>query len=97
MNSILAIGTGAMGAALQRATRAALDVVTAGVPSESPASISADPQPTAGPAVLAPARTEGDPMLNGVVDLKLATHAYKAGAAIVRTADEIAEETLKII
>lgn len=42
-----------------------------------------------------PPATDTD-LIQGLVDLRLAAHAYKAGAAVVRTADEMADALLDI-
>lgn len=88
-----------MSNAAQRASKAAEQIVKASNP--HPVEPTGEPldnrQHTAGQFVLSPDRTGVDPLISGVLDLKLAKYAYAAGAAIVRIADEMSEETLRII
>ena len=96
MTSILATGLGAMTAASARAQRAATVIVEA-VSLPKAADPTGAPVPPTRPPVLVPARAEVDPLAKGVVDLILARQSYAAGAAIVRTADEMTDETLKLV
>ncbi len=96
-----------MSAASQRAAEAASDIVEASNerPVEGNRVEQEVPRHAAGPTALAPNRTDldgtdldgTDPYLKGMLDLKLAKYAYAAGAAIVRTADEMSEEVLRIV
>ena len=98
MNSVLNIGQSAMSAASNRAAKAASNIVVASTerPSEVE-QVGTKPPPARTPAVLAPDRTGTDQFLSGILELKLAEYAYAAGAAIVRTANEISKVTLRII
>ena len=94
MSTILDIGRAALQGASAMALAAAHQIANASVQGER----LAPPAPHhSGQTVLAPGRVYADPMVEGLVTIRLAEAAYRAGAAIIRTETEMQDELLRAV
>lgn len=91
------IGRAALQGASAMALDAAAQVAEASLPPETPENLVQPARATSGPPVLAPDRVYADLLIDGLVNLRLAEVAYKAGAAIIRTDTEMQDELMRAV
>ncbi len=96
MSTILDIGASAMMGASHMALDAAGRVTKATLPPAQP-SQSPNASYAHGSPVLVPGRVHTDPLLEGLVDLRKAELAYKAGAQIIRTETEMQDKLMRAV